>query len=181
MLRLVLKGVQSKIVVIFYYFGPLTLRHPFQCSPKVLKDELLFIIGIVVAIAVRAEPLHSNRFCIVRISLRSWTRVSLGNMSVKIGSSSLQTLPSTSSHDTFIILQLITPSLISKRIAASPILLSVLVIFLGCSFRDCALRRRGLVLPRFCFALRFLFACPSERPSRIYDHNVSGLKVWTWN
>ena len=48
------------------------------------------------------------------------------------------------------------------------------------SFCDSASRRRGLVLSRLCFAPRFLFACPSERPSRIYDHNVSGPKAWTW-
>ena len=54
MLCLVSEGVQSKFVVIFDFFGPLTLRHPFQCSTKVLKDEFLFVVGIVVAVAVRA-------------------------------------------------------------------------------------------------------------------------------
>ena len=55
-LRLVSKGVQSKSVVIFNYFGPLTLGHSFQCSPKVLKNELLLAVDIVIAIA---EPLET--------------------------------------------------------------------------------------------------------------------------
>ena len=50
-LRLVSKGVQSKSVVIFNYFGPLTLGHSFQCPPKVLKNELLLAVGNVIVIA----------------------------------------------------------------------------------------------------------------------------------
>ena len=48
------------------------------------------------------------------------------------------------------------------------------------SFRDCA-SRICVVFSPFYFASRFLFACPSEWPSGIYDHNVLGPKVWTWN
>ena len=55
-LCLVSKGIQSKSVVIFDYFGPFTLGHSFQCSPKVLKNELLLAVGIVIVIA---EPLET--------------------------------------------------------------------------------------------------------------------------
>ena len=63
MLRLVSKGIQSETVAIFDYFGSLTLGHPFQCSPKILKDELLFVIGVVAAIAVCVEPLKTLLHC----------------------------------------------------------------------------------------------------------------------
>ena len=36
---------ENVIVVNFYYFGPLTLRHSFEYSPKMLKDEVLLIEG----------------------------------------------------------------------------------------------------------------------------------------
>ena len=55
---------------------------------------------------------------------------SLGELLVNIGSSSLQTLPSVSLHDTVIVLQSVTFSSTSKHIGASSTLLNVLVIFL---------------------------------------------------
>merc|ERR1711966_309908 len=138
---------------------------------------------------------RSNRSCIVMLSSRSRARISLGKWSVKNGSSSLQTLPSASSHNTFIVLQLATPSSISKRMTASSILLNELGILLGCypfaivvcvvvvsSFRDCAFFALSSCRPfAIVLCLRLLFARPSERLRGIYDYNVLRHYVRTWN
>ena len=120
-LCLLSKGCKGVSVMVFDYLCPLALGHSLQSPPKVLEDKFGFVGGIVVAV----EPLKLS--CITRISSRSWIASSLGALSLNIGSSSLQTLPSASEHDTFIVLQSTTPFCTTKLIGTSLIVLAIVL------------------------------------------------------
>ena len=128
-------------MVIFYHFGPLTLGHSFQCSPKVLKNELLLAVDIVIAIA---EPLKTllHRYAVFEEQDKGlFGRIVSKNWQFLFANIAIVVFARLSNQRRLLRFR--------KSIAVYLIYLAKCVGHLVgmLSYRDCASRRRGVVFP----------------------------------